>query len=116
MPRPPLYSPMQALALVAMGLTVREVANALGCHRSTAYELLAMARSVERLSPRDITPVTLGVFAKCTHRDKPIQPGEPYVCVECFQAGNDWQEGMRARALPKDRKKHKPGKLKGGTK
>lgn len=115
MPRPTLYSPTQALALLSEGLTVKQVAEELGCHRSTVYALLVMARAIERLSPRDITPVNLGVFAVCNHQERPIMPGQPYYCVECQQAGNDWQPGMKASPLPKDRKKYrKHAKLKGG--
>jgi hypothetical protein len=110
---------MTALALVASGLSVRETAASMGCHRDTVYTLLAMARAVEahQLAVRDLTPMGAGVFYKCKHGEFPMQPGEPFVCIDCHQSGIDYRPNMKARPLPKDRKKYKPNpKLKGGVK
>jgi hypothetical protein len=118
MPPQAVYSPMTALSLKASGLTVAETAREMGCHRDTVYRLLAMARAAEAsdLTEHDLTPMGAGVFYKCMHRERPMLPGEPFVCLECQQSGIDWLARMKAVPLPRDRKKYRPGKLKGGVK
>jgi hypothetical protein len=43
-----------------------------------------------------------------------MQPGEPFVCIDCHQSGIDYRPGMKASPLPKDRKRYAKSKLKGG--
>ena len=113
-------SPQHALALLSRGLTVREVSQALGCSRPTCYKLLKHARMAELFDgpPSNLTPVfPVAAFtprSTCNCKAAPIRIGSLLCCGVCWASGWDWLASMQARPLPPDRKKYRPGKLKGG--
>lgn len=122
MPRQAKHSPQQALALLSRGLSVREVSQALECHRDTVYGLLATARRLELLSgpPRTLVPSfpcdAYTPRSRCNCEAFPIALGSCRVCGVCWRSAWDWHPRLQATPLPPEPKtSFEPDELKGGT-
>lgn len=100
------------IALQRRGVPVADICREFGVAKSTAYGWITDAELGKLPSPREYA-IRLE-HERCEHQ--PIQVGELTVCVWCCVSGMDHRPEMHGTPLPRDRTKHKPGKLKGGTK
>lgn len=98
------------IALHKRGVRVADICREFAIPKSTAYGWINDVETGKLPDPRDFA--IREDHSRCDHQ--PIQMGELTVCVTCLVSGYDHRPEMQGKPLPLDRKKHKPGRLKGG--
>lgn len=112
-PKPPVDVEFLVLGSHALGWTNRAIAEELDLAESTVSDWINRAydRGYFDHLPH---PKEFGLRTECRCERDPIGNGVAIVCVSCAASGFDFHPRMNARPLPPERK-HRPGKLKGGT-
>lgn len=105
------------IALERSAVPVADICREFDVAASTAYRWIAEAYDAETGAGRIPSPNEFALrldHSRCEH--DPIQVGEATVCLTCYVSGFDDHPKMRAKPLPKDRKKYKPSPgLRGGV-